>query len=558
MEPLKINTHNHVRVLRPTLTQEHFIRDFKTPVISFRSAVNQGKTTCIPAKGIYNARIQHPDKYGVRHSAGMIIRGTQAQLLDTTVKAVEEWFPPSLMKIRKSQPIQGVIKGMKANDQDQYFPHVMHYKDNLGRPIEAPYTIGATKNKRTGLYEGGQDVSGMRIGDVFPKGTTITSHWRFMAVDSPTWEGDVLSTNFGWCLIDEADQVEDLMEKLPILDGRLGRAPSADVAPCTVKQLGMCYNPPDEGTDLEKLHRPGSDETKFKLYEMPPPIVKIDYVNERGEVKPDDYINCTYVPNPDAEGLHFATEGAAFWLDKAEKFSTNSHYIQRSLLGLCPRAGGSGQRIFDFFDSLKHVKVLKPTRKLKLVVSLDHGNTPCASFCQWDIGLRVVDELYDDDMLAPVFYRDHLMPYLRSKYGGFDIVITGDPSGSTVSGAAVESLFDIFRMDYEVVDNLVNDKEMRWDAVNYYLKPADGFLIDPKCERHIGGLNGGYQFDALAKKRGMRKAQKSGPNGVWSHMQDALQGAALYFRGGWEYRAETAHRMEATNDADEYSSRLVV
>lgn len=532
---------NRIRKFIPIDTQVQFLRDYHTPIISFMSAVNQGKSASLPAKGMYNARMQHPDEHGNRHTAIPIIRGTQSQLLDTTVKAVREWISEDLMPIRRSQPIEGFIRDMPANDHlkdpntGQYptFPQTMRYRDNMGREIEAPYLIGATKNPDTGLYEGGLDASGQIIADVFPKGTLIQSHWRFMALDSLTWEGDLLSTNFSFAMIDEADQIDDLEEKLPVIAGRLGRYPSADVAPCTSSQIAMCYNPPDMGSFLEKFHRPQYASQGRAIYRVPAPLIKVDNPED-----PDDYINCTYKVNPDAEGLHFAADGAYFWLQKAEQFKGDEHYIERSLLGNYPRTSGSGKRIYTRFDARKHVKEIKASRRLKLIASLDWGNTPCMSVLQWDIGLRVFDELYDDDMLAPTFIKDEVIPFLKSKYSGYDIVVTGDPTGSTVTGASTESLFDLFAPDYPTVENLTNDKHLRWDAVSHYLSQEGGFLIDPSCERLIEGFESGYVFDPLAAKRGQKKAQKHGPKGTFSHIHDALQAGALYFRGGHEYRAE--------------------
>lgn len=850
---------NRVRIFRPTTTQEHFLRDNHTRIISFMSAINQGKSASLPAKAMYNARIQHPDVNGDRHTAAMIIRGTQAQLLDTTVKAVREWLDEELMPIRRTQPIEGFIRDMACNDQYQRFPDTMRYRDNMGRPIEAPYLIGALKDPDTGLYAGGMDVSGQLIGDVFPNGTRIQSHWRFMALDSLTWEGDLLSTNFSFALIDEADQMEDIETKLPVIDGRLGRFPSADVAPCTTAQIAMCYNPPDHGSYLEKFHRPQYQNKGRRLYRMPAPLIKVDNPDD-----PDDYENCDFEVNPDAEGLHFATEGAYFWLQKAEQYKGDEHYIERSLLGNYPRTSGSGRRVYTKFDARKHVRELQASRRLKLVASFDwgncyddqtevmtdtgwklfkdvdpsvdrvatidkdtltyeytdiirkvdephdadmirvkgravdmlvtpehrclvstrskpnrlfhvtaqelydnpgrhwhihtkslwegkkfelpvsdmhpldfmwllgmcmtdgtvkkngalvltqvkqqqreqieqvitddwsvfdtyyylafdhpfsqyyaalgtlkkdraipsevmnapvewiqafldgciagdgqvredrspdiytayrhiadqyqeliqkalwrasvkvqrgqvstfadgrkvvsedgyrlwidktttgrvdlsgltvtkehykgrryclsvphqtlwvrrngvahwNGNTPCMCTLQWNAGLRVFDELYDDNMLSAAFIKDEAIPFLKSKYSGYDIVVTGDPTGSTITGASTESLFDLFAPDYPTVENLTNDKELRWDAVNYYLGHENGFEIDVHCERLIEGFESGYILDPQAAKRGQRKAQKHGPKGQFSHIHDALQAGALYFRGGHEYRAE--------------------
>ena len=545
---------NRVRVFRPTHMQEGFLRDNTTRIISFMSAVNQGKSASLPAKAMYNARIQHPDSHGNRHTAAVIIRGTQAQLLDTTVKSVREWLSEELMPIRRSQPIEGYIRDMSCNDAHQRFPYTMRYRDNMGREVEGPYLIGAVKNDDTGLYEGGVDASGQLIGDLFPHGTHIQSHWRFMALDSQTWEGDLLSTNFSFALIDEADQMEDIEAKLPVIDGRLGRYPSADIAPCTTSQIAMCYNPPDYGTFLEKFHRPGNSKPgQRKLYRMPAPLIKIDNPDD-----PDDYENCTYEVNPDAEGLHFATEGAHFWMQKAEQYAGDAHYIERSLLSKYPRISGAGRRVYTRFRSDKHVKDLKASRRLKVIASLDWGNTPCMAVLQWDGGLRVFDELYDDEMLSAVFIQEEAIPFLKSKYSGYDIVVTGDPTGSTVVGNTTNSLFDAFAPDYPTVENLTNDKELRWDAVNHYLGPDGGFFIDPSCERLIEGFEAGYLLDPAAAKRGQRKAMKSGPQGKFSHIHDALQAGALYFRGGHEYRAEQIQHHGGTRYKERKTSYLVV
>jgi len=87
-------------------------------------------------------------------------------------------------------------------------------------------------------------VSGVRIGDVFAKGTFVDALFDFVPLDNPDWEAMLLGTEYTAAYFDEPDSMSNIAEVLTKLPQRLGRFPPAENCPITATQVNMAYNPP--------------------------------------------------------------------------------------------------------------------------------------------------------------------------------------------------------------------------------------------------------------------------------------------------------------------------
>lgn len=208
----------------PTL--QHYLLDFHTPFCGVMSHVNSGKTTAMVMKSQLVAANQHPDGNGVRHSSHLFIRGTHGDLLRGIVRTFEERISPKLVQIRKSPPVTGRLTMQPLSDQNSHFPKFMYFNGK-----QHPYCIGGWDPEAEEYYPGSEDVSGVRIGDIFHNGTIVNALFDFVPLDNPDWEAMLLGTNYTSAYFDEPDSmsnIEDVLTKLPT---RLGRFPLLRCAP---------------------------------------------------------------------------------------------------------------------------------------------------------------------------------------------------------------------------------------------------------------------------------------------------------------------------------------
>ena len=77
----------------PTPTVEKFMAsDAKMRVLM--GPVGSGKSVACCFEVIRRAAMQEPGEDGVRRSRALVIRETARQLVDTTIKTWNDWFPP--------------------------------------------------------------------------------------------------------------------------------------------------------------------------------------------------------------------------------------------------------------------------------------------------------------------------------------------------------------------------------------------------------------------------------------------------------------------------------
>lgn len=482
----------------PTNTVAHFFSDFTTQFCAIMSPVGLGKTSALIMKALRIAKRQCPDRNGVRWTRIAFARGTYQQLIDSTVKSFQFWIPDHVCKLRRSPPIFGEISMMPLHDQNRMF--------------------------EPGTIIDGEDWSGRRIGDRFPEGTYVNADFRFMALDSQNAIGDLRSTEYTIINLDEPDQMEYLEDTLTEAQSRIGRYPEVQTAPITCSQINMSYNPPAYGSFLEKYFREEYEKLSRKLYRIPSPLLPVPDKQD-----PDDWFKMEFIRNPDAEGIHIQPKGLTYWEDIVNANRHDPDKITRLVLGDYTHGSG-GRPIYPAFSHSKHVQSeLSPRRGAKIIASLDWGMFPCSVFVQFFDGkLHVLSELTTNgDTPVHEFVREDFILYARSQYAGYEIVVTGDPSGTDRRDTGDTPFSIVASSGFHIMPHTSRDPEKRWSAVNYFIN-RDMIKVDAACENLVGGFLGGYQWEKATGNKSIRKALKNN----YSHPQDALQAACLYVQGG--------------------------
>jgi hypothetical protein len=147
------------------------------------------------------ARLQEPDRKGVRRTRMAIVRNTLQQLRQTCLADIEMWLNP-----------------------------IAHYR-----------TTDATIQVRFPL----------------PDGTTVESDWMLIPLDTKADQQRLLSLNLTGAWVSEFREIEPSL--ISALSGRLGRFPSKAVVPPTWFGIVAETNPPDSDSEwytLLEIERP--------------------------------------------------------------------------------------------------------------------------------------------------------------------------------------------------------------------------------------------------------------------------------------------------------------
>lgn len=289
----------------------------------------------------------------------------------------------------------------------------------------------------------------------------------------------------------------------------------------------MAYNPPPRDSFTEGFFDPKFAYLGRKLYRVQPPFLMIPDKDE-----PNNFFKAEFIRNPQAEGVKFAAKGYKHWQDLIDANRHNPNKIRRDVLGEYTHGSG-GQLVHTEFNRDIHVsdKVVADKSR-KLFASLDWGNSGAALICQFkEGGVHVIEELSAKDIMSHEFVNHVVIPHLNSEYRGYDIIITGDPSGSYKRDVG-EGPMTIFEdKGFQVEDDISNDPEERWTATNTFLKIRDGLKIHPECAMLIKGFEGEYVFKSQKDGVTIRQVDKRKHHTAY---QDCLQAVCQLIDGGYE------------------------
>jgi hypothetical protein len=202
------------------MLDDHFIRFIMGPVGS-------GKSAGCFMELLRRARLQQPDRRGVRRTRMAIIRNTLQQLRQTCLADIKLWLDP-----------------------------IINYR-----------VTDATIQVRFPL----------------PDGTSVESDWMLIPLDTPQDQQRLLSLNLTGAWISEFREIDPSL--VSALSGRLGRFPSKAIAKPTWFGIVGESNPPDEDSQwytLLEVDRP----SKWAFYKQPGGL---DEGAENTENLPDDY-----------------------------------------------------------------------------------------------------------------------------------------------------------------------------------------------------------------------------------------------------------------------------
>lgn len=253
----------------PTMSKFHEDDSF---VRALLGPIGSGKSVACCVELMRRATQQEPSPDGIRRTRWAIIRNTYRELVDTTIKTFEDWFPRSL---------------------------------GLFRQMDMQFTI----KKR------------------LPDGTAFHAEILYRALDRPDDVKKLLSLELTGAWINEAREVPKPV--LDMLQGRVGRYPSMREGGASWYGVILDTNPPDSDHWFYKLFEEDKPDG-FKLFHQPsgigPQAENIDnlpakYYSNMMAGKDKEWIN-VYV-----HGMYgFIADGKPVWPEyKDDIHSTDEH-----------------------------------------------------------------------------------------------------------------------------------------------------------------------------------------------------------------------------------------
>ena len=199
----------------------------------------------------------------------------------------------------------------------------------------------------------------------------------------------------------------------------------------------------------------------------------------------------------------------------------------------------SGKPVFASFVDNVHVsrKKLEPEKNLDVLIGFDFGLQPACVISQiTPLGqLRILDELVSDGMGLRQFCENQLLPLLRKKYFGMNVMGYGDPSGASRMPTDESTCFEVLQGAEVGLRNIVpaptNAILPRIGAVETFLNKMfagePGFILSPNCHFLRKALNGGYHYEKDPKSKGEEYKPLPAKN-FSSHISDALQYVCMF------------------------------
>ena len=463
----------------------------------FGSGKSVGSQWEIPRR----AAMQAPGPDGMRRTRFAVVRNTRPQLRDTTLKTWLEWFPDGTLGRWHSTTNTYMIKQNDIECEVVFRP-----LDDAGdvKNLLSFELTGAYLNEfRDIVREITEGIDG-RIGR-YPRTITAEESEDGKAY-GPTWMGMWGDSNFPaegsyWERMCEGIDPDDPKKKKP--NGyAVFKQPAA-----MFRNLDGTYR--DNPLAENRSHLPA------------------DYYRRLIENKTDDYIR-TYVMCEYGRSL-------------------------------------GGKPVHPMFNRDIHVakQPLKADRANLLLVSADFGLTPAIVVKQQNAFGQVLtlDEIVTFGMGIERAVEEKLLPLIRQKYDGFDIFVTGDPSGNSGSQSDETSCADIFRRYKNKGLGRIklawsNSPVHRQGATDHFLSRLGDYgrpmyQVDPGCVWLIEALSGKFMFKKFKDGRESSEVDKND----WSHIGDANQYGDMYWERGGRRKAEHKERgQQAPVERNAYAS----
>jgi hypothetical protein len=439
--------------------------------------VGSGKSVMCAMEVFARSIAQKPHN-GVRRTRWAIVRNTRSELESTTIKTWQEWIPEEICSFKWS-------------------PHIVA---SLKFPLD--------------------------------DGTKVSGELHFLGLDKEKDVRHLRSLELTGVWLNEASEIPEGV--FIMANVRTSRYPSKDQGGPTWAGIIMDTNPPTEGTWYHILAEERKPEN-CAFFRQPPALLPIP---KKSASAPQEYIpNQGQGTYPHAENVENHTDGWNYWLRSIGVAS--EEWIRVFILG---EYGSSmaGKKVYQDFYESRHVASgpLQVHRGMKLFCGWDFGVRDTAVvFCQLTPQgqLRVIDELWGEDVYLPQFIRNTFTPYYQQKYFGIPTVHVCDPAARQRSPTATDTCIQVME-NHGINIELAPDNRFipRRDAVELFLTSSiiegqPAFLLSPNCRLLRAGFRGAYHYRAVRTSTG--QAYRDEPEKTKeSHPHDALQYVALMLR----------------------------
>lgn len=354
----------------------------------------------------------------------------------------------------------------------------------------------------------------------------------FRALDRPDQVSNLLSLEVTGAWFNEVREIPRTI--IEAMDSRIGRYPSKRDGGASWYGIIMDTNPPDEDSYLytmfEKLRPEG-----WKIFKQPSGL------SSHAE-------NTSHLPKNYYQNLARGKDEMYIRI-----------YIHGQYGYLI-----SGKPVFMSFRDNVHVAPhnLDPEPGLDILVGFDFGLQPACIIGQLNhLGqLKILDELVSDGMGIRQFCLNQVLPLLKRRYFGMNVMGFGDPSGTSRAPTDESTCFDVLHSDEigltNVIDAPTNAIAPRVGAVETYLnKMVNGepcFLISPNCHFVRKAMNGAYHYDTDKKAQGADETKLVPTKNFASHICDALEYLCLYLDSKTEYDQQKAEFMAQMAKKQDY------
>lgn len=345
----------------------------------------------------------------------------------------------------------------------------------------------------------------------------------FRALDDPDDVRRLLSLELTGAFVNEARETP--IEIITALRSRVGRYPSRKEGGPTWYGIIMDTNPPStdhwiyEKFEVEKppgweiFKQPGGREHNAENTENLPPTYYQDMMDGADEDFIRVHVDAMYGRSKQGAPVYEST------------WKTSFHTRDKLLV----------------------------IRGSPVIVGLDNGRTPAASFFQKDPKGRVLllDEIVSENMGMETFLATLVKPKLTDRFSGHSIVMAADPACWQKSQLNEKSVADIIKAAGLYLPkpfDVSNRIGPRLHAVESLLRQQiDGeamFLVDKsRCPNTVSGFEHGYRY----KRKKDNTYEEVPEKNKFSHLADSIQYGCQQIDHGGSIARPTTRQVEAVD-----------
>lgn len=449
-----------------------------SPVRLLFGAVGCGKSVACVMEPLARALRQAPGNDGIRRSRWAVIRNTYPELKTTTINTWRSWYPEAECgKIKFDSPITQLIK---FND--------------------------------------------------------VELEMIFLALDSEEDVKKLKSLELTGAYINELQYINKQI--FNVCRERVNRFPSKkDGAEITWSGIIADTNPPDNDHWIYKLFEE-NPPAGYKIFKYPSPLIRVSEV-PKGVDHAISRTGGIYINNN--VDFRAVQNDPNYWL-KLVPGSTDEE-VKVNLMGQYGIVV-SGKPVHPTYNDQLHYsgKILQANPKIPLGLGFDFGLTPACAIVQLDpIGkLRILDELWSEDMNLRDFVNGVVLPHLNRHYPWWheNYESRHDPAGGQSSQTDGKSCQQILKEaginSLPAAEN--NDPTPRRDGLGFFLGRMAGgepaIEVSAKAPMIRKGLMGSFQY-ARMKVGGEERYHDKPLKNIYSHICEGLEYIAMFYAKGY-------------------------